>query len=350
MFKTVEWRGAAVRLIDQGKLPQHEEYPEFTTYEQVASAIKRMVVRGAPAIGVTAAMGAALAAKNIETEDRDVFFTEFNLALKTLAETRPTAVNLFWAIERMRACAQAHRSQSLSAIRAALEEEAIKVYHQDLAINQRMAEYGAQLFADGDAALTHCNAGALATAGGYGTALGVLKAVHLSGKKLSVFADETRPWLQGARLTAWELMKEGIPVTLICDNMAGHCMKKGMISKAIVGADRIAANGDTANKIGTYTVAVLAKRHNIPFFVAAPMSTIDFNIADGDQIPIEERNPNEVTHVMGQTQIAPDGVKVFNPAFDVTPNDLISAIITERGVARAPFGESLRKLRETSGI
>ena len=346
MFKTVEWRGNAVRLIDQGKLPLQEEYPEFTTYEQVASAIKRMVVRGAPAIGVTAAMGAALAAKTIETEDKAAFFAEFETALKTLAETRPTAVNLFWAIERMRACAQAHKGESLASIRQALEKEAVLVYQQDLAINKKMAENGAELFADGDVALTHCNAGALATAGGYGTALGVLKAVHLSGKKLSVFADETRPWLQGARLTAWELMKEGIPVTLICDNMAGHCMKKGMITKAIVGADRIAANGDTANKIGTYTVAAMAKRHNIPFFVAAPMSTIDFNIPNGDHIPIEERNPNEVTHVMGQTQIAPDGVNVFNPAFDVTPNDLISAIITEKGVARPPFGESLQSLRK----
>ena len=345
MFKTVEWRGDAVRLIDQGKLPLQEEYPEFTTYEQVASAIKRMVVRGAPAIGVTAAMGAALAAKNIETTDRDIFFTEFNLALKILAETRPTAVNLFWAIERMRACAQTHRSEALPSLRKRLEQEAIKVYEEDLAINKKLSLHGAELFSDGDVALTHCNAGALATAGDFGTALGVLKAVHLSGKKLSVFADETRPWLQGARLTAWELMKEKIPVTLICDNMAGHCMKRGMITKAIVGADRIAANGDVANKIGTYTVAVLAKRHNIPFFVAAPMSTIDFNITDGGHIPIEERNPNEVTHVMGQTQIAPDGVNVFNPAFDVTPNDLVSAIITEKGVARAPFVESLKKMR-----
>jgi len=345
MFKTVEWRGNAVRLIDQGKLPLEEEYPEYTTYEQVASAIKRMVVRGAPAIGVTAAMGAALAAKNIQTDDKDVFLTEFNLALRTLAETRPTAVNLFWAIERMRAVVQAHSSASIDTIRKKLEQEAMAVYEQDLVINKTMGENGAELFEDGDTALTHCNAGALATAGGYGTALGVIKAVHLSGKKISVFADETRPWLQGARLTAWELMKENIPVTLISDNMSGHCMKKGMITKVIVGADRIAANGDTANKIGTYTVAALARRHSIPFFVAAPMSTIDFNITSGDDIPIEERNPSEVTHVMGHLQIAPDGVDVFNPAFDVTPNELVTAIITEKGVAYPPFTESLSKLR-----
>lgn len=345
MFKTVEWRGDAVRLIDQGKLPLEEEYPEFTTYEQVASAIKRMVVRGAPAIGVTAAMGAALAAKNIKTDDKDVFLTEFNLALKTLAETRPTAVNLFWAIERMRGVAAAHSAGSIAAIRQKLEEEALAIYEQDLAINKTMGENGALLFDDGDTALTHCNAGALATAGGYGTALGVIKAVHLSGKKISVFADETRPWLQGARLTTWEMMKEGIPVTLISDNMSGHCMKKGMITKVIVGADRIAANGDAANKIGTYTVAVLARRHNIPFFVAAPMSTIDFNVTTGEDIPIEERNPNEVTHIMGHQQIAPDGVNVFNPAFDVTPNELVTAIITEKGVAYPPFTKSLRKMK-----
>ncbi|MDH5756439.1 MAG: S-methyl-5-thioribose-1-phosphate isomerase [Nitrospinota bacterium] len=345
MFKTVEWRGDAVRLIDQGKLPLEEEYPEFTTYEQVASAIKRMVVRGAPAIGVTAAMGAALAAKNIKTDDKDVFLTEFNLALKTLAETRPTAVNLFWAIERMRGVAAAHSAGSIAAIRQKLEEEALAIYEQDLAINKTMGENGALLFDDGDTALTHCNAGALATAGGYGTALGVIKAVHLSGKKISVFADETRPWLQGARLTTWEMMKEGIPVTLISDNMSGHCMKKGMITKVIVGADRIAANGDAANKIGTYTVAVLARRHNIPFFVAAPMSTIDFNVTTGEDIPIEERNPNEVTHIMGHQQIAPDGVNVFNPAFDVTPNELVTAIITEKGVAYPPFTETLKKMK-----
>jgi len=345
MFKTVEWRGDAVRLIDQGKLPLDEEYPEFTTYEQVASAIKRMVVRGAPAIGVTAAMGAALAANNIRANDKDVFLTEFNLALKTLAETRPTAVNLFWAIERMRAVVAANSSGSIDTIRRKLEQEALAIYEQDLAINKTMGENGAELFVDGDTALTHCNAGALATAGGYGTALGVIKAVHLSGKKISVFADETRPWLQGARLTTWEMMKEGIPVTLISDNMSGHCMKKGMITKVIVGADRIAANGDAANKIGTYTVAVLAKRHNIPFFVTAPMSTIDFNVSTGDDIPIEERNPNEVTHVMGHLQIAPDGVNVFNPAFDVTPNELVTAIITEKGVAYPPFTESLRKMK-----
>lgn len=345
MIKTVEWRAGAVRLLDQRKLPFTEEYPEFTTYEQVASAIKRMVVRGAPAIGVAAAMGAALAAKDIETNDTGEFLRQFEEALAVLAATRPTAVNLFWAIERMRARAKSLNGRPVAEIRNALEEEAHKVYQEDLAINKTMGENGAALLAAGDSILTHCNAGALATAGGFGTALGVIKAAHLAGKKITVFADETRPWLQGARLTAWELMKEGIPVTLITDNMAGHCMKRGMISKIIVGADRIAANGDTANKIGTYTVAVMAKRHNLPFYVAAPMSTIDYSLPDGSHIPIEERASEEVTHIMGGQQIAPDGVKVFNPAFDVTPAELISGIITERGVAMPPNRQTLAVLR-----
>jgi len=334
-------------LIEQGKLPMDEEYTEFTTYEQVASAIKRMVVRGAPAIGVTAAMGAALAAKNIETGDRDTFFQKFETALETLASTRPTAVNLFWAIKRMRDCARRNSGLPMESLKDKLVAEAVAVYEEDLAINKTMAKNGARLLEDGDTVLTHCNAGALATAGGYGTALGVIKAAHLEGKKISVFADETRPWLQGARLTTWELMKEGVPVTLISDNMAGHCMKTGKVNKVIVGADRIAANGDTANKIGTYTLAVLAKRHNIPFYVAAPVSTIDFELESGDLIPIEERNTAEVTHIMGVHQIAPDGVGVFNPAFDVTPNDLISAIITEKGVAYPPMPQSLGKLKDT---
>ncbi len=347
MFKTVEWRGDAVRLIEQGKLPMDEEYTEFTTYEQVASAIKRMVVRGAPAIGVTAAMGAALAAKNIETSNRDAFFREFETALKTLESTRPTAVNLFWAIQRMRDCAMENSDLPLESLKDKLVAEAVAVYEEDLVINKTMGENGASLLDDGDTVLTHCNAGALATAGGYGTALGVIKAAHLEGKKISVFADETRPWLQGARLTAWELMKEGIPVTLISDNMAGHCMKTGKITKIVVGADRIAANGDTANKIGTYTLAVLAKRHNIPFYVTAPLSTIDFELESGDLIPIEERDTAEVTHIMGVHQIAPDGVGVFNPAFDVTPNDLISGVITERGVAYPPLPQSMKKLKDS---
>ncbi|VAX24905.1 Methylthioribose-1-phosphate isomerase [hydrothermal vent metagenome] len=345
MIKTVEWKNGKVRLIEQGKLPLIEEYLECSTYQQVATAIKTMVVRGAPAIGVTAAFGAALSARSIETEDKDQFFKEFDVALNALAVTRPTAVNLFWAIERMRGCALDNKDSSVDQIREKLELEAILIYEQDLKINKRMGENGAGVLDDGDTALTHCNAGALATAGDYGTALGVIKAAHLAGKKISVFADETRPWLQGARLTTWEMIKEGIPVTLISDNMAGHCMKKGMIDKVIVGADRIAANGDAANKIGTYQVAVLADRHDIPFYVTAPLSTIDFSLESGDLIPIEERDPKEVTHIMGTQQIAPDGVDVFNPAFDVTPNDLIAGIITERGIAHAPYIESLEKLR-----
>ncbi len=346
MFKTVEWRGDAVRLIEQGKLPLVEEYTDYTTYEQVASAIERMVVRGAPAIGVTAAMGAALAAKSITTDSRDQFFAQFEKALEVLGATRPTAVNLFWAIERMRNCANNADGLSLGEIKQKLEQEAIAVYKEDLAINKKMGENGAQFLEDGDTVLTHCNAGALATAGGYGTALGVIKAAHLEGKKISVFSDETRPWLQGARLTTWEMMKEKIPVTLITDNMAGHCMKKGMITKVVVGSDRISANGDAANKIGTYSVAVLAKRHNIPFYVAAPMSTIDYSLASGDLIPIEERDPAEVTHIMGGQQIAPDNVNVFNPAFDVTPNELIAAIITENGIAQPPSTETMLALKD----
>lgn len=345
MIRTVEWKDGKVRLIEQGKLPLIEQYLECSTCKEVATAIKTMVVRGAPAIGVAAAMGAALSARSIETEDKEKFFKEFDIDLNMLAATRPTAVNLFWAIERMRGCALRNKDSSVDQIRAKLEQEAVSIYQQDLEINRRMGENGAVTLDDGDTVLTHCNAGALATAGDYGTALGVIKAAHLAGKKISVFAGETRPWLQGARLTTWEMIKERIPVTLISDNMAGHCMKKGMIDKVIVGADRIAANGDAANKIGTYTVAVLADRSDIPFYVTAPLSTIDFSLESGDLIPIEERDPKEVTHIMGTQQIAPDGVEVFNPAFDITPNDLIAGIITERGIAYAPFKESLEKLR-----
>ncbi|VAX17624.1 Methylthioribose-1-phosphate isomerase [hydrothermal vent metagenome] len=346
MFKTVEWRGDAVRLIDQRALPGEEKYLDLKTYDEVTKAIKDMVVRGAPAIGVTAAMGAVLGAKALETTDLGVFMEKFEETLKTLASARPTAVNLFWAVERMRSFAVANSNGSVADLKKKLEEEAIRVYEEDLAINKKMGENGAEELDDGDTVLTHCNAGALATAGDYGTALGVIKAAHLAGKKIKVFADETRPWLQGARLTAWELMKENIPVTLISDNMAGHSMKKGLIDKVVVGSDRIAANGDIANKIGTYSVAVLAKRHGIPFYVAAPMSTIDFDTENGDLIPIEERDPSEVTNVMGGLKIAPEGVNVYNPAFDVTPNELITGIITEKGIARAPFVESLNEFRK----
>jgi len=345
MFKTVEWKNGAVRLIDQRKLPQEEVYVELNSYDAVAHAIKDMVVRGAPAIGVAAGMGAALGAKAINAKDHSSFMIEFDKVLSTLAASRPTAVNLFWALDRMRVTAQSFTGDGVEALKKRLVEEAVKVYEEDLTINKKMGENGAALVNAGDTILTHCNAGALATAGDYGTALGVIKAAHLAGKKVKVFADETRPWLQGARLTTWELMQEGIPVTLISDNMAGHVMKLGKINRVIVGADRIAANGDAANKIGTYTVAVLARRHSIPFHVAAPMSTIDFGKLSGDEIPIEERDPKEVTHIMGGQKIAPDGVRVFNPAFDVTPAELIASIITERGVAYPPFIESLERLR-----
>ncbi|TBR21340.1 MAG: S-methyl-5-thioribose-1-phosphate isomerase, partial [Candidatus Nitrosotenuis sp.] len=263
---------------------------------------------------------------------------------RVIAGTRPTAVNLFWAVDRMRRVAAAHNGP-VAALRKALITEAEKILVEDLFINETMGNNGAALLADGDTVLTHCNAGALATAGHFGTALGVIKAAHLAGKKIKVFSDETRPFLQGARLTAWEMKKEGIDVTLITDNMAGHFMKKGLVNKVVVGADRIASNGDTANKIGTYSVAVLAREHNIPFYVAAPLSTIDFNIPDGSHIPIEERDTREVSHI-GNRQVAPDGVRILNPAFDVTPNKFIAGIITEKGVARAPFNESLAKLRQ----
>ena len=344
MFKTVEWIGNAVRLIDQRKLPAEEVYVDCKNYHEVAHAIKDMIVRGAPAIGVTAGMGAALAAKGINAADMASFMTEFNAAVKTLADSRPTAVNLFWALDRMKKVTESW-SGSVDALKARLEAEAVAIYEEDLAINKKMADNGAPLINDGETVLTHCNAGALATAGEFGTALGVIKAAHLSGKNIKVIADETRPWLQGARLTAWELVKEGIPATLISDNMAGHCMKLGMVQKVVVGADRIAANGDTANKIGTYTVAVLAARHKIPFYIAAPMSTIDFTKKTGAEIPIEERDPREVTHVIGKVSISAEGINVYNPAFDVTPAELITGIITEKGVAYAPFNESLEKLR-----
>ncbi len=345
MFKTVEWRNDSVRLIDQRILPDKEEYLDFTTHEDVAFAIRDMVVRGAPAIGVTAAMGAAIGARAINNGSNGAFMEEFDKVIATLAEARPTAVNLFWALDRMRTLALANSDKTTQEIKDLLDKEAVKVYEEDLTINKTMGENGATLLDDGDTVLTHCNAGALATAGDYGTALGVIKAAHLAGKRISVLADETRPWLQGARLTTWELMKEGIPVQLICDNMSGSLMRKGKIRKIVVGADRIAANGDVANKIGTYMVAALAKMNGIPFYVTAPLSTIDFGTESGDYIPIEQRSPSEVTSIMGKMSIAPEGAEALNPAFDITPNELVTAIITEKGIARAPFTESLARLR-----
>ncbi len=346
MIKTLEWTEEGVMMIDQRLLPTEEVYPVFRNYLEVAFAIKEMVVRGAPAIGVAAAMGVALGVRDAAADTPEKLDGIFDHICEVLAATRPTAVNLFWGIERMRGLYQKLRSEnkSLNEIRAALIDEAKLVHKEDIEANRSMGRFGADLIPDGATVLTHCNAGALATAG-YGTALGVIRAAVEAGKKVAVYADETRPFLQGARLTAWELHKDQIPVTLITDNMAGHFMKLGKIDCVVVGADRIASNGDAANKIGTYSVAVLAKENNLPFYVAAPISTLDLNIETGEQIPIEERSELEVSHIKG-TQISPDGISIANPAFDVTPNRYISAIITEKGIARPPFKESLKKLAE----
>lgn len=344
MIKTLEWTDDGVVMIDQRLLPTEEVYPVFKTYEEVATAIKDMVVRGAPAIGVAAAMGVALGARNIVANDAAQFEQQFKMICDVLAGTRPTAVNLFWAIERMNTLYEKLKAENLSfpEICLRLIDEAKRMHDEDISINKAMGTNGAALIPDGATVLTHCNAGALATAG-YGTALGVIRAAVEAGKKVAVYADETRPFLQGARLTAWELHKDNIPVTLITDNMAGHFMKAGKLDCVVVGADRIAANGDVANKIGTYSVAVLAKENNIPFYVAAPISTIDLKTKTGEDIPIEERPQTEVTHVKG-AQLSPEGITIANPAFDVTPNRYVSAIITERGVARSPFIESLQQL------
>lgn len=338
-IKTIEWLGDSVRLIDQRKLPLKKVFVRCQSYQSVAFAIKSMQIRGAPAIGVAAAFGIALGGLKIKTENNEKFVSEIKKISDVIAKTRPTAVNLFWAIRRMNGLVVKNSNRPVAVLKKMLVDEAIKIYNEDITINKRIGYLGAGLIKKNDTILTHCNAGALATAG-YGTALGVIRRAHEDGKKISVLVDETRPFLQGARLTSWELKEEGIPHVLITDNMAGYFMSKGIVNKVIVGADRIAANGDTANKIGTYSVAVLAKEHNIPFYVAAPLSTIDVSIPDGSHIPIEERNSREVTHIMGK-QISPDGVDVFNPAFDVTPNKYISAIITEKGVLYPPF--SLKK-------
>jgi len=326
-------------MIDQTRLPFEERYVTCRTYKEVADAIRGMVIRGAPAIGVAAAMGVALGVLRAGERQLD---REMETICDALADTRPTAVNLFWAIERMKRLYASVRGQPAGEIRRRLVEEALAVREEDMAINRAIGRNGAALVPDHKTVLTHCNAGALATAG-YGTALGVVRAAIESGKQVDVFAGETRPLLQGARLTVWELQHDGIPVTLITDNMAGHFLKSGRIGCVVVGADRIAANGDVANKIGTYTAAVLAKENHVPFFVAAPISTLDLTLASGGQIPIEQRAASEVTHVFG-TQVAPPGTAVENPAFDVTPSRYVGAIITERGVARAPYEESLRKL------
>jgi methylthioribose-1-phosphate isomerase len=345
MIKTIEWTKEGVRMLDQRLLPTEEKYLTLRSYDEVAEAIKSMVVRGAPAIGISAAMGLALGAtQSVETSVTELE-SDFKHMCDVMSATRPTAVNLFWAIERMRGVIARAKTEKcdVEEIKKRLVSEALAIFREDIESNRALGRFGSELIADGATVLTHCNAGALATAGDYGTALGVIRGAIDAGKHVSVIADETRPFLQGSRLTAWELAKDNIPVTVITDNMAGHVMKQGKVDCVVVGADRIAANGDAANKIGTYMVAVLAKQHSIPFYVAAPISTIDLSITSGEQIPIEERDASEVTHVRGH-QLAPDGVDVHNFAFDVTPNELIAAIITDRGVARSPYTESLRSL------
>jgi methylthioribose-1-phosphate isomerase len=342
MIQTLEWTPRGVVFIDQTKLPTEEVYVTCTTHQQVADVIRNMVVRGAPAIGVAAAMGIALGVKNSKAENGADLKKDFDEISETIRQTRPTAVNLFWAIRRMTEKFERIRIRPIPQIKQDLIEEAQRMHAEDIAANQAMGRHGATLMPASGGVLTHCNAGALATAG-YGTALGVIRAAIEAGKKIHVYADETRPFLQGSRLTAWELIKDGIPTTVISDNMAGVMMQQGKIGAIIVGADRIAANGDVANKIGTYTVAVLAKEHGIPFYVAAPISTVDLETPDGTKIPIEQRSPREVTHIAGK-QMVPDGVEIENPAFDVTPAKYVAAIITERGIARAPYGQSLSKL------
>ncbi len=333
MVPTVEWKDGAVRLLDQSRLPTSVEFLDCRDYQTVARAIRELKVRGAPAIGVTAAMGVALGAQAIQTSDYGELSRGVEVICEHLAASRPTAVNLFWAIGRMKQKLATVRDLSVRSIKDELVKESQAILEEDIALCKAMGQEGAALIHSGQTILTHCNAGALATAG-YGTALGVIRAAWEQGKQIRVIADETRPVLQGARLTAWELMQDNIPVTLITDNMAGSLMRQGIIHLCVVGADRIAANGDVANKIGTYSVAVLARAHKIPFYVAAPYSTIDLNTASGDDIPIEQRSAGEVTAIHGSHCVAPEGVEVFNPAFDVTPAGLITGIITERGVFR----------------
>lgn len=329
-------------MLDQRILPEKELYLECRTYQDVAHAIKCMVVRGAPAVGIAAAMGIALGVRAIPEKNKKEFLSQFDKICNTVASTRPTAVNLFWAIEKMKKLVYQNLRASLKVLSLLLKKEALKILKEDIESNKRMGKYGSKLIKNGATILTHCNAGALAT-GGYGTALGVIRAAKAQGKKVQVIADETRPFLQGARLTAWELKKDGIPVTVITDNMAAFMMQQKRIDAIIVGADRIAANGDTANKIGTYSLAILANEHKIPFYVAAPLSTIDFNLKTGREIPIEERDKKEVSHIGGKRMV-PQGVSIWNPAFDVTPNRFITAIITDYGVVKKPYQKNLKKL------
>lgn len=340
-FRTIEWKGDHIRLLDQTLLPGREEYIAIRDVDQMCDAIRRLVVRGAPAIGVAAAMGIAMGVLEAPESDRERFNEKFEEVCRRIAATRPTAVNLFWAVDRMRRLARASANRDIAQIKGLLVTEAVLMEQEDRELCERIGRAGKHLIEDGDTILTHCNAGGLATAG-YGTALGVIRAAFEEGKRIKVVSDETRPLNQGARITSWELKKLGIPVTLIPDNTAGALMQAGKIQRAIVGADRIAANGDAANKIGTYSVAVLAHYHSIPFYVAAPLSTIDMSIAGGEGIPIEERDPKEVTHLCG-VRIAPEGVDALNIAFDVTPHKLIAGIVTEWGVASDPYGESFKE-------
>lgn len=337
--KAIEWLEDKLRILDQSKLPHEESFIDLIGYQDVALAIREMKVRGAPVIGIAAAYGIALGAQSTRAENKDEFLSQLDQLMETLVSTRPTAVNLFQAISRMR---KAATGNNIPEIRATLMNEAKQIHQEEIAATRRLSQLGVELIKDGFTILTHCNAGALAT-GGYGTALGIITAAKEQGKGINVFADETRPLLQGARLTVWELEQEGIPVTLITDSMAGYFMNQGKIDCVIVGADRIAANGDVANKIGTYTLAVLAKENSIPFYVAAPTSTIDLSLPSGEEIPIEQRDPEEITHIQG-IRIAPEGTNVANPAFDVTPHTYISAIITEKGIIREPYLEGLTKI------
>ncbi len=342
MVKTIEFIDGVVRMIDQTRLPGEKVFVDCRTVEEVGEAIKSMVIRGAPAIGVAAAMGVSLGAESIDTDDFETFYSRLEKKCDALGKSRPTAVNLSWAIERMKRVARENRSLPIPDLKKRLHQEGLTVCEEDIAINKAMGEFGQELIATGQTVLTHCNAGALATAG-FGTALGVVRAAVNAGKKINVIASETRPFLQGARLTAWELKEDNIPVKLITDNMCGFFMKKSEVDVVLVGADRIAGNGDVANKIGTYMVAVLAQKHGIPFYVAAPISTLDLSLASGDDIPIEERSTEEVVQ-FNNKRIAPEGIGVAHPAFDVTPNDLVSGIITEKGIARPPYTESLKQL------
>jgi methylthioribose-1-phosphate isomerase len=334
---TIAWKNDRVVMLDQRLLPAKEIYRVCRDYNDVARAIRNMVIRGAPAIGVAAAMGVALGVLKASERNLD---RDFERIVLTLSKTRPTAVNLFWALERMRKVYRENRGQGIKALKTRLKDEALNIYQQDIAANKELGKHGARLLGNAKRLMTYCNAGALATAG-YGTALGVIRAMKESGKQVEVWVNETRPFLQGARLTAWELKKEKIAATLVTDNMAGYLMQLGVVDAVVVGCDRVAANGDVANKIGTYGVAVLARRHGIPFYVAGPTSSIDLHCPTGKEIPIEQRDPKEVSHIFGRP-IAPKGMKVFNPAFDVTEQDLVSAIITEKGVIIPPYRQNIR--------